>query len=91
MREPYQCPVCGKESWHPDDARHGHCAACGANRLGPGYYEVGGTLHLVVPELLESEGYELTPENVDVVTRRAHELLGELGIPVVETRGRLHP
>lgn len=81
---PYRCPVCGKTSWHPDDARFGHCAACGANRLQAGVYEVGGTLHLVIAELLRANGWDATPENIDLMVRKAHEFYGEKSIPVLE-------
>lgn len=67
--EPYVCPVCGKASSHPLDAKYGHCAACGANRIQTGVYEVGGTLHVIIPDLLRANGWPATPENVDLVTR----------------------
>ena len=82
----YVCPVCGKASTHPLDAMYGHCAACGANRIQTGVYEVGGTLHVIIPDLLRANGWPATPENVDLVARTAYELWGEA--TVLEDRPR---
>jgi ribosomal protein L37E len=83
---PYRCPLCGKKSWHPDDACHGHCAACGANRLQAGVYEVKGSLHVNLMELLDAAGWKVTEENLDRMAKAARDVYGAAGIPVVEIR-----
>jgi hypothetical protein len=28
VTDPFTCPICGRASWHPQDAEHGWCGNC---------------------------------------------------------------
>lgn len=55
-------------------------------KLAPGVYAHMDTetLHLNVPELLEANGYENTPENVERIVTAARSLFARMEIPMVE-------
>jgi hypothetical protein len=54
-------------------------------RIAPGVYDDGaGTMHLVVKELLEANGYLDTPENRQTILEVARELMMRDGITVIE-------
>jgi hypothetical protein len=49
-------------------------------RLEAGVYSApDGTLHVVIPELLEAAGYQATPENVDIVAKAWEAKAAEMG------------
>lgn len=52
-------------------------------RIAPGVYaDDAGAMHLVIPELLEAEGWPATPENVHRMECTARDYFDQLGIPV---------
>lgn len=58
-------------------------------KLAPGVYAdtVTNTLHLDVAELLEDNGYAVTPENAAMVEKATRKAFAELGLPVDEVTG----
>lgn len=51
-------------------------------RLGPGVYSDGDTLHLVIPELLEANGWPATRANVDRLSAMAEIMATERAMAV---------
>jgi hypothetical protein len=51
-------------------------------RISPGVYDEDGTMHLVLDELLEANGWASTPENLHSAECAARDYFDGLGVPV---------
>lgn len=68
------CTGCGGR-WDPDWEA---CPRCGTRKLQPGIYVHGTDLHVVWDELLESQGIEPTPENIERMSKLGRETFAKL-------------